>query len=102
MPLTLFRINEANQPKESSLSEDTKAWNAQAYGMSREEMVRYLSSNLKTTFQPTLEETRTWLMTCMLSDAQELIGFDRKNEARQLINRVKFLANVELESYEEN
>ncbi len=50
-------------------------------------------------FQRSLEETRSWLITCMLSDVQELIERDRKNEARQLVNRVKYLINVKMKSY---
>lgn len=66
------------------------------FGMKPDEMNEYLEMNLRACFQPTVEKTRTWLMTCMLSDVQEMIERDYKEEARQLINRVKYLARAEI------
>jgi hypothetical protein len=97
--ITKFRIDKTKLPDFAKLTEEQVKWNEQCYGMSLPEMVDYLDSNLRMTFQRTLEETRSWLVMCMLSDVQELIERDRKNEARQLVNRVKYLLNVKMESY---
>lgn len=96
---TKFKINRAKLPDFTKLTEEQIKWNAQAYGMSLPDMIDYLDSNLRMMHQKTPEETRIWLVNCMLSDVQELIGFDRQNDARQLINRVKYLMRLELETY---
>ena len=101
MPLKVekFRIDKTKSPDFSKFTQEQIDWNQQCYGMSLPDMIEYLNDNLRMTFQRTLEETRSWLISCMLSDVQELIERDRKNEARQLVNRVKYLMNVKMESY---
>ena len=66
------------------------------FGMTQAEMIPYLEMNLNACFQNGVEPTRTWLTTCMLSDVQEMIERDLKEEARQLVNRVKYLLRAEI------
>lgn len=67
------------------------------YGMLVSELVDYLNSNLRMTFQTDAEAARKYLIFCMLSDVQELIARERTEAARQLVNRVKFLTNAPME-----
>lgn len=101
MPVKIekFRIDKTKLPDFAKMTQEQINWNQQCYGMSLPDMIEYLDDNLRMVFQKTLEETRSWLVMCMLSDVQELIERDRKNEARQLVNRVKYLVNVKMESY---
>lgn len=75
---------------------NNEAWEEQAYGMIEKDMVSYLNDNLRMMPRPTAEDTKQWLMTCMLSDCQEMLARDMKEECRQLINRVKYLSHTAL------
>ena len=65
------------------------------YGASREEVLE----SLKEEYEISGKEM---LLMCMLSDVQNMIEFDQKESARQLINRVKLvLQEFELNEMDE-
>lgn len=59
--------------------------------MEMKEMKEYLEDNLDMTFNDDPQQAVVKLTVAMLSDVQEMIERDMDEQARQLINRVKFL-----------
>jgi hypothetical protein len=90
-----------------TIKRETIAPNAQAqigaqlsmYGMTYEDMLSYLNENLRFTSISATDErsAKGMLVMSMLSDVQEMLLRDLKEQARQLINRVKFLSLAVLE-----
>jgi hypothetical protein len=81
----------------SDNSAESRHWQQQCYGIPRDKMLTYLASNLSMTGEDNPVTAKQKLATSMLSDVQELMEHERHDDARQLINRVKFLLNSTLE-----
>lgn len=93
-----FKIKQSSQI--NKLTTDAN-WVQQCYGMSADELFEYLNMNLRMTFEEDEHKAKQSLSLSMLSDVQEMIARGMSEDARQLINRVKYLLHCELEELKE-
>lgn len=67
-------------------------WERQAYGATIETLKNAINRSYKF-YEGTRRGTKNMLVTSWLSDAQELIEMGQDENARQLINQVKWIVN---------
>ncbi len=86
-----FQITGRNDKERFKDNPKAIEWQKNCYGMTQADMTYCLNDNLSTVFKDTATEAKEWLALCMLSDVQELMARNLTEDARQLVNRVKFL-----------